>query len=127
MVTRAPHAGVDLKMDLGLAVKFSGCFIQSLGLLQAENRRGNVKAHAFLFLARINSSEDQDGAIDAAFAQLDPFCQKSNTEGGNSKGFQFQGNIHETVAIGICLDHRQQAATRPGHLFYLKKIVPESG
>jgi len=78
---QAPHAGVDLEMDPGLAKELAGGQVERAGLFLREKGGGNVIAYAFALLAGIYPPQEEDRLVDAALAQLDPLGQEGDAEG----------------------------------------------
>ena len=106
-----PHAGVDLQVEQRLAEQLAGRGIQGPNLLKVEYRRGEVEADTLPLLARIDPPQNQHRPVDAAFAELNPLGEEGHAEGGHPELLQFRGDVHEAVAVGVRLDHCQDAAS----------------
>ena len=104
---QTPHTGIDLEVNLCLAEELASGVIQGLGLLQGKDDCGKIVADAFSLLAGIDSAQQQDRLVNAGFAELDPLGQEGYAKCIDSQTFQLATDIHEAVAIGIGLDHRQ--------------------
>src|SRR6185369_16833470 len=118
-----PHPGIDLYMDLRLPVKSARNMIQRFCLADVKNSCRKVEPDTLLLLPRIDSAQNQDGPVDAAFSELDPLGKKSHTKGCDTKRLKFLRDIHEPVPVCVRLDNCEHSAIPAYDLSYPGVIV----
>ena len=118
----ASHAGVQLEVPLHPHPRRLRRRAEGVGVVQRQNRRGEVIFGQNRRLCRVGVTQNQNGPGDAPAAQLQAFRHTAYRKGRRPGGLQGAGHHRRAVAVGVRLDHR---AHRPAHrLLNQLKIVP---
>src|SRR6185369_3431436 len=104
------HPGIDLYMDLCLPVESARNMIQHSCLADVKNRCRKIEPDALLLLSGVDSPQNQNGPVNAAFSELDPLGKKSHTKGGDTKRLKLLRDIHEPVPVSVGLYYCQHTA-----------------
>ena len=124
----APHAGVHLHVDVDVAAQAQGDLGHAPGALEGGHDRGEVvghgRQHAFEGIER---AQDEDGELQARFAQGHPLLDGGDSEPVGGAGLLSRARaLRGAVAVRVGLDHEHHLRARR-HLGAQAAEVPDEG
>ena len=101
-----PHARINLQMNrmLGHADLGGGAFHQ-LDMPDFPDRRCQVEADDFFFLAAPETGHQQNPCGNAFFTKRNRFVERSHTQPGSAFGLQRFRTFDRAMAVGVGLHH----------------------
>ena len=123
----AGHAGVHLEVGAGGGVFRDGGSFQTHKGIRREHRRGDTRAHGLALIAGGDAAEDEDGALNARFAQGKRLFQNGDGKHVRARGLEAAGDGDGAVAIGVGLDHGDDLGLRRKSRAYPAVVFLDGG
>ena len=131
----AVHAGVDghVSQQFGVLVLGHGGFdhlaedlVQLLRVFDAYERLGDLVAVQLHGKSGGGVTQDDDGALDAGFSELDGFGQRCDADVVDAELVELRRDLRGAVAVAVGFDHAHDARLRVKLLAQFFQVVLES-